>query len=362
MKSGRFLKKGYTTGTCAAAAAKAAARMLLTDDMVFVESITLPSGESVSFDIDNIKIEEDYVSCAVKKYSGDDPDVTDGLMICATVRREDNGVKIDGGEGIGRVTKSGLDQPVGSAAINSVPRQMIRTAVGEVCSQYDYDGGIKVVISVPDGEEIAKKTFNVRLGIEGGISILGTSGIVEPMSEKAILDTVFLEMKTCRETGDSTVVIVPGNYGEEFAREEYGITNAVQCSNFIGDAIDYASDLGFSQVLIISHMGKLAKLGSGIMNTHSKYADGRMETLALCAALAGVEDFGKILDCVTTDEAYEIIRDTKTIDILMDRIDMYLKRRTDLNIGAVMFSKKYGVIGKTTDADKILGDIKWYIS
>ena len=169
-------------------------------------------------------------------------------------------------------------------------------------------------------------------------------------------------MKTRRETGDSTVVIVPGNYGEEFASEEYGITNAVQCSNFIGDAIDYASDLGFSQVLIISHMGKLAKLGSGIMNTHSKYADGRMETLALCAALAGVEDFEKILDCVTTDEAYEIIRDTKTIDILMDRIDTYLKKRTDLNIGAVMFSKKYGVIGKTTDADKILGDIKWYIS
>lgn len=362
MKSSRFLKKGYTTGTCAAAAAKAAARMLLTDELVFVESIRLPSGESVSFDISDVKIEDDYVSCAVKKYSGDDPDITDGIMIYATVRKETGGVKIDGGKGIGRVTKSGLDQNVGKAAINTIPRQMIRNAVCEVCDNNEYDGGIKVIISVPNGEEIAKKTFNPRLGIEGGISILGTSGIVEPMSEKAILDTVFLEMKTRREAGDGTLILVPGNYGEEFARDEFGITNTVQCSNYIGDAIDYASDLGFSELLIISHMGKLVKLGSGIMNTHSKYADGRMETLALCAALAGVEDFKKILECVTTDEAYEIIRDTKTIDILMDRIDKYLKGRTDLKIGAVMFSKKYGIIGKTSDADKILGDIKWYIS
>lgn len=362
MNSRRFLKKGYTTGTCAAAAAKAAAMCILNDEIPITVSVTLPSGDSISLDIEDTKIEENSVTCAVKKYSGDDPDITDGILICATVRKTGGGIKIDGGDGIGRVTKSGLDQPVGSAAINSVPRRMIRSAVGEACSKNDYDGGIKVIISVPEGEKIAKKTFNPRLGIVGGISILGTSGIVEPMSEKAILDTVFLEMKTRRSAGDSTVVLVPGNYGEEFAEAEYGITNAVQCSNFIGDAIDYASDLGFSQVLIISHMGKLVKLGSGIMNTHSKYADGRMETLALCAALAGVKDFFKILDCVTTDEAYEIVRDTKTIGILMDRIDMYLKRRTDLKIGAVMFSKKYGVIGKTSDAYRILGDIKWYIS
>lgn len=362
MKSNRFLKKGYTTGTCAAAAAKAAVRMLLTNALVFTESITLPSGDTVSFDIDDVKVEDDYVSCGVKKYSGDDPDITDGIMICATARKAEDGIKIDGGTGVGRITRNGLDQPVGNAAINTVPRRMIRSAVNEICDINDYDGGVKIVISVPNGEEIAKKTFNLRLGIEGGISILGTSGIVEPMSEKALLDTVFLETKTRREAGDSTVVFVPGNYGEKFAQKELGITNTVQCSNYIGEAIDYASDLGFSRILIISHMGKLVKLGSGIMNTHSKYADGRMETLALCAALAGVSDFEKILDCVTTDEAYDLIRDTKTIDILMNRIDLYLKRRTDLAIGAVMFSNKHGIIGKTADADKILGDMKWYIS
>ena len=174
------------------------------------------------------------------------------------------------------------------------------------------------------------------------------------MSEKALLDTIFLELNTRKSAGDSIAVLVPGNYGEDFAKKTFGIKNTVQCSNYIGDAIDYASDLGFSDILIISHMGKLVKLGSGIMNTHSKYADGRMETLALCAALAGVENFADILDCVTTDEAYEIIEDTKTIDILMKRIDKYLKHRSDVNIGAIMFLNKQGIIGKTADVDGIL--------
>ncbi len=352
MKSSRFLKKGFTTGTCAAAAAKAAVTLLLDGGAPKSVSLTLPSGEPLDIKIAEAVLEGESAVCAVKKYSGDDPDITDGIMIYASVKKRPSGIVIDGGAGVGRVTRAGLDQPVGAAAINSVPRQMIRNAVSEVSG--DYDGGFDIIISAPAGEETAKKTFNPRLGIEGGISILGTSGIVEPMSEKAILDTVFLELKTRRAAGDKIAVLTPGNYGTDFARNEMKIKNTVQCGNFIGDAIDYACDLGFSAILLISHMGKLVKLGSGIMNTHSKYADGRMETLALCAALAGYEDFSKILDCVTTDEAYELIRDTKTINILTDRIDMYLKRRADIKIGAVMFSNKYGVIGKTADADNIL--------
>lgn len=355
MKSSRFLKKGYTTGTSAAAAAKAAAICLLTGECVSSVSVTLPSGKTININIEETKIADDCITCAVKKYSGDDPDITNGIRIYASVKKTAGAVTIDGGEGIGRVTRDGLDRPVGEAAINSVPRQMIRSAVRDVSG--DYSGGFDIIISAPEGVEIAKKTFNPRLGIEGGISILGTSGIVEPMSEKAVLDTVFLELKTRRTSGDKTAVLVPGNYGEDFAREKLGIKNTVQCSNFIGDAIDYAADLGFSAVLLIAHMGKLIKLGSGIMNTHSKYADGRMETLALCAALAGYTDFQKILDCVTTDEAYELIKDTKTIGVLMSRIDMYLKRRAQTDIGAVMFSNKYGIIGKTIDADKLLGDL-----
>lgn len=352
MRSSRFLEKGYTTGTCAAAAAKAAAVRLLTGESVSSVSVTLPSGKAIEIDVPETKAENDLVTCAVKKYSGDDPDITNGIMIYASVKKTDGAVRIDGGEGIGRVTRAGLNQPIGAAAINSAPRSMIRNAVDEV--RGDYNGGFEIIISAPKGVEIAKKTFNPRLGIEGGISILGTSGVVEPMSEKAVLDTVFLELKTRRASGDKTAVLVPGNYGEDFAREKLGIKNTVQCSNFIGEAIDYAVDLGFSAVFIIAHMGKLVKLGSGIMNTHSKYADGRMETLALCAALAGYADFEKILNCVTTDEAYELIRDTKTIEILMHRIDVYLKRRAGIEIGAVMFSNKYGIIGKTEDAGRIL--------
>lgn len=350
------MRKGYTTGTCAAAAAKAAVTLLLTGSAPKSVLLTLPSGEILNIDVSNAVFKDEHAVCAVKKYSGDDPDVTDGIMIYASVKKRLGSIVIDGGEGVGRVTREGLDQPVGAAAINSVPRQMIRNAVNEVLG--DYDGGFDIIISAPEGMEIANKTFNPRLGIEGGISILGTSGIVEPMSERAILDTVFLELKTRRAAGYKTAVLVPGNYGADFAQDEMKIKNTVQCSNFIGDAIDYACDLGFSSLLLISHMGKLVKLGSGIMNTHSKYADGRMETLALCAALSGYENFPKILDCVTTDEVYELIRDTKTLDMLMDRIDMYLKRRADIKIGAVMFSNKYGIIGKTADADNILGELK----
>ena len=280
MKSNRFLKKGYTTGSCAAAAAKAAVMTVLNDEIVITTQITLPKGESISIDITDTQIDGDSVTCTVKKYSGDDPDITNGILVCATVRKNSGGIKIDGGVGVGRVTRNGLDQPVGNAAINSVPRQMIRNSINEICG--DYDGGFDVIISVPNGEEIAKKTFNSRLGIEGGISILGTSGIVEPMSEKALLDTIFLELNTRKSAGDSIAVLVPGNYGEDFAKN-FWYKNTVQCSNYIGDAIDYASDLGFSDILIISHMGKLVKLGSGIMNTIQNIGR-QMETLALCAA------------------------------------------------------------------------------
>ena len=169
---------------------KAAVMTVLNDEIVITTQITLPKGESISIDITDTQIDGDSVTCTVKKYSGDDPDITNGILVCATVRKKNSGgIKIDGGVGVGRVTRNGLDQPVGNAAINSVPRQMIRNSINEICG--DYDGGFDVIISVPNGEEIAKKTFNSRLGIEGGISILGTSGIVEPMSEKALLDTIF---------------------------------------------------------------------------------------------------------------------------------------------------------------------------
>ncbi len=344
------LRSGYTTGTCAAAAAAAAVRTLLSGSKPESVDIVTPNGKRLILRPKNFSSDVEYAECSVQKDSGDDPDVTDGLHIFARVRCIPHGIEIDGGDGIGRVTRRGLDRQVGEAAINSVPRKMIAEAVSAESAAFGYEGGISVIISAPGGAEIAKKTFNPRLGIEGGISILGTTGIVEPMSEKALVDTIYLELKMKREGNANVAVLTPGNYGESFCREQLNIQSPVLCGNFVGDAIDMAGELGFSGILIVSHIGKLAKLGSGIMNTHSKYADGRMETLALCAALADVPEWRRVLDCTTTCEAYEIIRDTKTIDILMDRIDLYLRRRTDKEIGAVMYIENDGLIGMTPSA------------
>ena len=196
VKDGKRLRLGYTTGSCAAAAAKAAAWMLLTGRKKDTIRLQTPKGIELNLDVLETELSPDEVRCAIRKDSGDDPDVTRGTLIFAAVRKSATpGVTIDGGEGVGRVTKPGLDQPVGAAAINSVPRQMIEENVREVCALVGYDGGLDVTISAPEGEALAKKTFNPRLGIEGGISILGTTGIVEPMSEQALLDTIRVELR-----------------------------------------------------------------------------------------------------------------------------------------------------------------------
>ncbi|MCR4696527.1 MAG: cobalt-precorrin-5B (C(1))-methyltransferase CbiD, partial [Lachnospiraceae bacterium] len=187
------MRNGFTTGSCAAAASKAAMYMLITGKDKKSISIDTPKGIAYTTDILDIQRTEDSVTCAVKKDSGDDPDITNGMLVYSTVsfigKEKKSRVSIDGGEGVGRVTKPGLDQTVGEAAINSVPRQMIEKEVKEVCDLFDIEEDVKVIISVPGGKEIALKTFNPKLGIEGGISIIGTSGIVEPMSTKALLDT-----------------------------------------------------------------------------------------------------------------------------------------------------------------------------
>ena len=271
-KDGKRLRLGYTTGSCAAAAAKAAAWMLLFGKRRNSIGITTAKGIPLELDVLDISIGNGEVSCAIRKDSGDDPDVTNETLIYAKVSLTDEaGIIIDGGQGIGRVTKRGLDQPVGNAAINSVPRQMIHEGIEEVMRLADYRGGFKVIISCPDGERIAKKTFNPRLGIVGGISILGTTGIVEPMSEKALVDTIHVELNQRRASGFDEVLLTPGNYGSDFIKDGLGIDpeRAVQTSNFIGDSIDICGKLGFKRALLVGHIGKLVKIAGGMMNTHS---------------------------------------------------------------------------------------------
>ena len=367
VQDGKRLRLGYTTGSCAAAAAKAATWMLLTG--TWKETITLdtPKGIRLELAVKEISITLNSVSCAIEKDSGDDPDVTKGTLIFATVSRSEvPGVSIDGGFGIGRVTKGGLDQPIGNAAINSVPRRMIRENVEEVMALTDYHGGISVIISAPEGEELAKKTFNPRLGIVGGISILGTTGIVEPMSEKALVDTIRVELRQRRASGAEYVLLTPGNYGSDFIRNELGLDMkiAVQVSNFIGDALDICKELGFKGALLIGHIGKLVKIAGGMMNTHSKYGDCRMEILAAHAGAAGAakETVEEILDCVACDDVLRILRDAglceSTMTRIIDRVRFHLQHRSDeMEIGALTFSKEYGILGKTGNVDELLTKI-----
>lgn len=367
-KGSKKLRCGFTTGTCAAAASAGAARMLLSGKVIENITVITPSGNSVTVGLTDIKKENDYVSCAVQKDSGDDPDVTDKILVYSTVSYEKSGITVDGGEGVGRVTKKGLKQQIGEAAINPVPRKMIEEQLKTAASDYSYDGGLKAVISVPMGIQIAKKTFNPRLGIEGGISILGTTGIVEPMSEQALIDTISVELDVRKAQNEEFIIVTPGNYGQDFLRDNLGIAvdKCVKCSNFIGDTIDMCIEKGFKSMLLVGHIGKLLKLGCTIYNTHSRYADGRMEAFALCAALCGAERevLENILGCITTDAALEILKKEgifdETIKMLEKRIDRSLKLRAkgSIEIGMITFSEEYGILCKTENADNMLEKLK----
>lgn len=367
-KGSKKLRCGFTTGTCAAAASAGAARMLLSGKVIENITVITPSGNSVTVRLTDIKKENDYVSCAVQKDSGDDPDVTDKILVYSTVSYEKSGITVDGGEGVGRVTKNGLKQQIGEAAINPVPRKMIEEQLKTAASDYSYDGGLKAVISVPMGIQIAKKTFNPRLGIEGGISILGTTGIVEPMSEQALIDTISVELDVRKAQNEEFIIVTPGNYGQDFLRDNLGIAvdKCVKCSNFIGDTIDMCIEKGFKSMLLVGHIGKLSKLGCTIYNTHSRYADGRMEAFALCAALCGAERevLENILGCITTDAALEILKKEgifdETIKMLEKRIDRSLKLRAkgSIEIGMITFSEEYGILCKTENADNMLEKLK----
>ena len=354
---GKLLRCGYTTGTCAAAATRAAAELLLCRVAPPAVEIQTPAGISVVVDVEEYERGADWARCAVQKDAGDDPDVTDGVVVYATVSLSaDDGIAVDGGVGVGRVTRAGLDQPVGAAAINSVPRRMIREAAQEAAKAHGYDGGLSVRIDIPAGVELAARTFNPRLGIEGGISVLGTSGIVRPMSEDALVASIKLELGVLRASGADRVLVVPGNYGRDFARRELGldVEQAVACSNYIGATIDEAARLGFSRMLVVGHLGKLVKVAAGIMNTHSRVADGRAEVMAAHAALAGAsrEVVAAIMEAPTTDAMLNVLAEAglldQTMDSMLARMACVLAQRAGdrLYVDVVVFSNVRGVLGR----------------
>lgn len=370
------MRYGFTTGSCAAAAAAAACYMLLTGTKKEEMTILTPKGISYTAKLVDISINESSAACAIVKDGGDDPDITTGAHIVAEVaflqkeslqKDKTDAVQqiiIRGGKGVGRVTKPGLDQPVGEAAINHVPREMIEKEVRRICALCDYNGKLQVTISVPEGEEIAQKTFNPRLGITGGISILGTSGIVEPMSSQALLDTIQVELRQKKAMGQQMIAVTPGNYGLDFMKEAfaYDLDKSVKCSNFIGNTIDMAAETGFCGMLLTGHIGKLVKVSGGIMNTHSKEGDCRMELLAAAALKSGGSKTQalEILEAVTTEEGIRLLQEggnlQKTMQILMEKIMFYLQKRAAgrLEIECMMYANGYGLLAESSGAEAML--------
>ena len=369
-KNGKKMRRGYTTGSCAAAAAGAAALMLLENRELPTMYLKTPAGMELTLPVLDIVRTQGSVSCAVQKDSGDDPDVTNGIAIYANVEKTEGErrILIDGGCGIGRVTKPGLDQPVGNAAINSTPRRMIESILQGICEDCGYSGGLKVTVFAPQGEEIAKKTFNSRLGITGGISILGTTGIVEPMSDAAVIETIRAELSVRAAEGKQTVLFTPGNYGSSFVQKALALPPeiAVISSNYIGDAFSLAEEAGFRAALLAGHIGKVVKLSAGMFNTHSSMGDCRAEIFASHAGALGADaaSVQAIMQSATTDEMLRILEKVHlkegVMQRILERIDLQLERKTGdkLQAGVITFSNIYGILGSTRDADTILQSIR----
>lgn len=371
-KDGQKLRCGYTTGSCAAAAAKAALMMLICQKEINTVSIVTPKGPKFLAEILDIDRTDRCVSCAVVKDGGDDPDVTSGMKIYAKVSflescKQD--VIISGGEGIGKVTKPGLDQEIGEAAINSTPRRMIKENIREVLQDNGLsDKSVAVEISAPGGEEVAKKTFNPKLGIVGGISILGTTGIVKPMSDEAIVATIKTQISQMKAQNEQVLLIAPGNYGLKFLRDEYGIEEdkAVMCSNFVYDTVKMAADAGFSKLLFCGHLGKLVKVSGGIKNTHSSYGDHRMEILVDLIKKVSGDDMNiddlceKVMECVMTDEAVRLITEAGIRDEVFGLMAGNIKRNMELwskgeiEAEVIVFSNEYTRLTQTDKATEFL--------
>lgn len=367
-KNQTTLKRGYTTGSCAAAAAQAATLLLLTGQLPEVIELHTPKGIDLFLHPEQAGFDGTVAHCCIRKDSGDDPDVTNGICIYADVQKQAQEIVILGGDGVGVVTRPGLSVPVGQPAINPGPRAQITAAVTTAAQQAEYTGGLQITISAENGAQIAKQTYNEHLGIVGGISILGTSGIVEPMSEAALMDTTHLELDSLYAAGARKVLICPGNYGADFARDQLGLDldQAVKCSNFIGDALDYAAWKGFQQIFLVGHAGKLVKIAAGVMNTHSSVADGRQEIFTAHAALCGAphDTLQALMQSVTIDACLEVLDQVNLRDPVLERIGkaiderLHYRLRGKAEIGYLMFTNQSGVLAQSKNAVKLCEEFR----
>ncbi|HBF3051822.1 cobalt-precorrin-5B (C(1))-methyltransferase [Clostridioides difficile] len=396
---GKKYRRGYTTGSCATGASKAAVYMLITKNRINTINIDTPKGIPLLLKVDNINISDTFVECSIKKDGGDDIDATHTMDIYARaeiVAKNDKNkgyltlkdidslstnsecksefykfIRVYGGTGIGVVTKKGLSVDVGKPAINPTPLKMINHEIRKLIgdnfeSILGNDKVLKITIFAPQGETVAKKTFNPRLGIVGGISIIGTTGIVEPMSDDGWKKSLSIELQMKKEQGLDKIILVPGNHGEQFIREKLNldIKYVVKVSNFIGYMIKEAQRIGYKKILMAGHIGKFIKVSAGIFNTHSKVADARSEILVANLALMGAryEFLNKINQCVTTEEAVELINNSEYREVYnilsnkcRERVKQYLNEDSDdIDVEVIIFSMDKSLLGKSDNTDDLV--------
>lgn len=354
------LRTGFTTGACAAAAAKAAA-LALCKSPINVVKIKCPSGQEIQIPVKECEVlNPNTAQASVVKDSGDDAkfDVTHGLEICARVSFHDgNGITVKGGDGVGIVTKPGLPVPIGEPAINPVPKGMIIDSVREVLPP---DVSAEVLIRVPDGTKVAKRTFNPKLGILGGISILGTTGIVRPHCLKAFIRSMAAQIDVAVAQGYACLILVPGNIGEKIAKELFDTPTdtIVQTGDFVGYIIGKTVEKGVKQIVILGHPGKLVKLAAGIFNTNHRVADARREIVAAYAALAGASKLviKNILRANTTEEMAKILDQSSlsdtTFNLIADAVKERVNERTGgrVKVSVVMVSLERKILGSDSEA------------
>lgn len=345
----KALREGFTTGSCAAAAALASCLWQRDGACPERVGIVVPAGKTFAPEI----IAHGGYVCGVIKDGGDDPDITTGSEVRARVRlmESDGGIRFLAGDGVGTITLPGMKLPVGEAAINPVPRRMIEQAVRQVFPAR----AAEVTVSIPGGEELAKRTFNPRLGVVGGLSVLGTTGVVRPMSEEALKETIRLELSVRKSQGAEEIGLVFGSQGETAAAALFPGMQTVQMSNFVGFALDSAAELGFLRVILLGQPGKLVKVSGGSMQTHSQYGDGRRETLIAHLALMGapVELLEFVRQSVTLDGCISPIYDAGFDAVwthLADAAAAYAAARIhgEMRVDAVMLDAKGKILGRST--------------